>query len=120
MDALELLLSRDSALRLAAPGPDQAALEKILQSAVRSPDHGRLRPWRFVVIPEEARSRFGETLAWAPGRTGRAGTIVGLWMNSAPHRAVLMDGSLRRVGVGRWFGSMGAQRGVAVTADFSS
>ena len=66
------------------------------------------------------RSRFGETLAWAPGRTGRAGTIVRLWMNSAPHRAVLMDGSLRRVGVGRWFGSMGAQRGVAVTADFSS
>ena len=63
MDALELLLSRDSALRLAAPGPDQAALEKILQSAVRAPDHGRLRPWRFVVIPEEARSRFGEVLA---------------------------------------------------------
>lgn len=66
------------------------------------------------------RKRFGETLAWAPGRSGRATTIVRLWMNSAPHRAVLMDGSLHRVGVGRGLGTMGAQRGVAVTADFSS
>jgi uncharacterized protein YkwD len=66
------------------------------------------------------RHRYGETLAWAPGRSGRAGLIVQMWMNSAPHRAVLMDGSLRRVGVGRWHGAMGAQRGVAITADFSS
>lgn len=66
------------------------------------------------------RKRYGETLAWAPGRTGRAATIVNLWMNSAPHRAVLMDGALHRVGVGRGFGTMGSQRGVAVTADFSS
>ena len=63
MDALELLLGRDSALRLEAPGPDPAALDTIFRSALRAPDHGRLRPWRFVVIPEEARERFGEVLA---------------------------------------------------------
>jgi hypothetical protein len=41
-------------------------------------------------------------------------------MRSAPHRAVLMNGKLRRVGVGRVLGAMGAQRGNAITADFSS
>jgi uncharacterized protein YkwD len=66
------------------------------------------------------RRRFGETLAWAPGRSGSARTVVSLWMHSPPHRAVLLDGSLHRVGVGRWLGAMGAQRGAAITADFSS
>lgn len=63
MDALELLLSRDSAVRLEPPGPDAAALDNIFRAALRAPDHGRLRPWRFVVIPEERRQRFGDVLA---------------------------------------------------------
>lgn len=63
MDALELLLTRDSALKLEAPGPDAKDLDAILKSAVRAPDHGRLRPWRFVVIPEDKRQGFGEVLA---------------------------------------------------------
>ena len=41
-------------------------------------------------------------------------------MSSAPHRTVLLNGKLRRVGVGRVHGSMGAQSGNAITADFSS
>jgi nitroreductase len=63
VDALELLLTRDSALRLEEPGPDQTALDAIFRSALRAPDHGRLRPWRFVLIPRERRARFGEVLA---------------------------------------------------------
>ncbi len=63
MDAMELLLSRESALKLEAPGPDRAALDAIFQSAVRAPDHGRLRPWRFVVIPEDRCAAFGEVMA---------------------------------------------------------
>ena len=63
MDALELLVGRESAMKLASPGPDQEALEKMFQSAIRAPDHGRLRPWRFVVVPEERRERFGELMA---------------------------------------------------------
>lgn len=62
-DAMELLLGRESAMKLAAPGPDAGALDAILRSAVRAPDHGRLRPWRFVVIPEDQRARFGEVMA---------------------------------------------------------
>src|SRR6202020_864924 len=63
MDALELLLGRESALKLGAPAPDQAAIDTMLRSAVRAPDHGRLRPWRFVLIPEHRREAFGEVLA---------------------------------------------------------
>jgi nitroreductase len=63
MDALELLVGRESALKLASPGPSQDELDMMFQSALRAPDHGRLRPWRFVVVPEEKRERFGELMA---------------------------------------------------------
>ena len=63
MDALKLLLGRDSAVRLQEPGPGDEALEAIFQSALRAPDHGRLRPWRFIVIVGDKRARFGEVLA---------------------------------------------------------
>lgn len=63
MDAMDLLAGRHSATRLTEPGPDQAALDSILGAALRAPDHGRLRPWRFVVIPEARREAFGDLLA---------------------------------------------------------
>jgi nitroreductase len=63
MDALELLLGRESALRLEPPGPTLEELDKMLDSAVRAPDHGRLRPWRFVIVPEDRRADFGEVMA---------------------------------------------------------
>lgn len=63
MDALDLLLTRESALKLEEPAPAEAELDRIFESAVRAPDHGRLRPWRFVVIEKAKRERFGELLA---------------------------------------------------------
>ncbi len=63
MDALELLLGRESVARLTDPGPGQAALDIMFQAAVRAPDHGRLRPWQFVVVPQDRRAAFGEVLA---------------------------------------------------------
>ncbi len=63
MDALDLLLKRESAAKLSEPGPTQAQLELMLQAAVRAPDHGRLRPWAFVVVPADRRERFGEIMA---------------------------------------------------------
>ena len=63
MQAIDLLLSRRSARALTEPAPDARALELILSCAARAPDHGRLRPWRFVVVRGVARVRFGELLA---------------------------------------------------------
>ena len=63
MDALDLMLSRESALKLESPGPSAEELDRIFASAVRAPDHGRLRPWHFVVIDEEQRAAFGALMA---------------------------------------------------------
>jgi len=63
MDAIELMLTRESALKLQAPGPSVDELDRIFASAVRAPDHGRLRPWQFVVIKEDQRGAFGDLMA---------------------------------------------------------
>jgi uncharacterized protein YkwD len=67
------------------------------------------------------RRQYGETLAWAPSGSGvTAKVLLKLWMRSGPHHKVIMNGKLRRVGVGRVYGAMGRQRGHAITADFTS
>jgi nitroreductase len=63
MHAIDALLKRRSAKVLADPAPDAGALELLLECASRAPDHGRLRPWRFVVIRGAARERLGELMA---------------------------------------------------------
>jgi len=63
MNAIEVLHTRESAARLQEPAPDTAALTSMLQAALRAPDHGRLRPWRFVAIRGEALKRLGDLLA---------------------------------------------------------
>lgn len=59
---LEFLLKRRSrpAKTLSAPWPDRAALLPILTAGARSPDHGKLEPWRFVVLGDAALNRLGE------------------------------------------------------------
>ena len=63
MQAIDALLTRRSARALTDPAPDAGALELIFSAAARAPDHGRLRPWRFVVVRGPARERFGAMLA---------------------------------------------------------
>ena len=62
MTLIDYLKTRRStpALQLAEPGPDRSQLEDILRLAVRVPDHGKLAPWRFIVILGEERHRLGE------------------------------------------------------------
>jgi len=57
---LDAMKARVSHPRLTHPAPDHAELEQMLQCAVRAPDHGRLRPWRFVVLEQEALVKLGE------------------------------------------------------------
>jgi nitroreductase len=63
MQAIEALLRRYSARSLTEPAPDEASLGLMFESASRAPDHGRLRPWRFIVIRSDDRPAFGELLA---------------------------------------------------------
>jgi len=58
-EVMDFLLTRRSrpAKTLAPGGPDRGGLTRILTAAARSPDHGKLEPWRFVVIEGAARER---------------------------------------------------------------
>lgn len=61
-DRLALLNERRSvpARCLAPPGPSDAELEVLLGAALRVPDHGKLTPWRFVLLEGLHLQRFGE------------------------------------------------------------
>ncbi len=50
---------------LVAPGPDHAALVQMITLAARTPDHGKLAPWRFVIVRDDQRARLTELLVEA-------------------------------------------------------
>ncbi len=65
MDPLATLDARRSvpSRLLTAPGPDPGQLQRLLEAASRVPDHGKLVPWRFVLITGDTRRQLGELLA---------------------------------------------------------
>lgn len=60
----DLLMSRRSvkAKDMAGPGPSRETMEQILRAGVRVPDHGKLAPWRFIVLEGEARAKLGDAI----------------------------------------------------------
>ena len=102
-DTLSLLRARRSVPPhlLAGPGPTPAELDDILTVAARVPDHGKLAPWRFLVIAGEARHVLGDAIADAfradePGagadrvaternRLARAPLVVGVVSRARAH-----------------------------------
>lgn len=62
-DALHFLQTRRSrpAKTLTTPVPDRDTLMPLLTAAARTPDHGKLEPWRFIVIEKPAMARIAQT-----------------------------------------------------------
>ncbi|MEM9100488.1 MAG: nitroreductase [Pseudomonadota bacterium] len=71
--ALEFLKTRRSvtAKTLTAPGPNRAEISDLLAIASRVPDHGKLVPWRFVVIDAAAQAAFREAALARLGALGQ-------------------------------------------------
>ncbi|WP_339109817.1 nitroreductase [Thioclava sp. GXIMD4216] len=71
---LEFLKTRRSrpAKTLVAPVPDDAALQPMLEIAARSPDHGKLEPWRFIVLRRAALERLAKAATAAAQAEGLA------------------------------------------------
>jgi nitroreductase len=67
MLAQALMQARQTILpkRLVAPGPSPQQLQMILGAAASAPDHGQLLPWRFILVPDAARSALAEVFAQA-------------------------------------------------------
>jgi nitroreductase len=63
MDALEAIFTRQSISKVKPDPVPRELIEKILSAAVQAPNHHRVRPWRFVVLQGEARSRLGAVMA---------------------------------------------------------
>lgn len=98
--ALNFLLTRASypAKLMSAPVPDRAALSLLLTAASRSPDHGKLVPWRFVVLDHAALQRMAalaeqrgqalgldaEQIAKGRAQYGRADLVVIVVLSPKP------------------------------------
>ena len=78
--AVTLIHSRHhvSPKRLGDPGPDREQIESILGAAGAAPDHGRMNPWRLVVVPHERRPELGDAFAQALAERDREATEVQL------------------------------------------
>lgn len=105
-DTLALLNRRRSVapVNLAAPGPDAEQLRALLGVAARVPDHGKLAPWRFLVIEGEGRDAAGRlaldirlqdkpdldepSRAAELGRFSRAPLVIGVISRAAPHAKI--------------------------------
>ena len=85
-DVLRFLARRrsSSALTLAEPGPSPAELDQLVRLAARTPDHGKLTPWRFVILDGEAKVRFAAALEALAESRGDAKAAAKLGKLKAP------------------------------------
>jgi len=101
---LDFLATRrsTSAVTLAAPGPSAGEIDILLRLATRVPDHGKLAPWRFVILDGAAKARFaGELEALATGR-GDQTAAAKLGKLKIPPMAIAVVSSPRPGAIPEW------------------
>jgi nitroreductase len=69
MELFTAIEARTTAGRLAPPGPTEEHLARMIDAATHAPDHGRLKPWRFIILDAAAREKFADAVA--EGRRNR-------------------------------------------------
>ena len=103
-ETLAFLATRrsSSALMLADPAPSEDELAMLLSLAVRVPDHGKLAPWRFVVLRGEGKAAFAARLeALAQGR-GDSRAVAKLGKLKAPPLGVAVISSPKGADIPHW------------------
>lgn len=106
LEMLDLLKTRRSVkpMLMQGPGPTSAEIDTILTVAARTPDHGKLAPWRFIVFEGEARERAGaliaavfradnpgadtEALSFEAKRLARAPLVIGVVSGARAHAKI--------------------------------
>lgn len=92
-ETLKLLARRrsSSAALLQAPGPSGAELDDLIRLAARVPDHGKLAPWRFVILEGAAKTGLVEGLqALAAGQPNPEKAVAALAKLANPPTTVLV------------------------------
>jgi len=96
-----------------APGPDAATLKDIIALALRTPDHGKLAPWRVVTVADDQREAFATLLknAWVAENPGAAGmdlSALDQFAYQAPTLLVLLSTPVQGVKIPLWEQQMSA------------
>lgn len=81
---------------MVAPGPSAEQLHEMVAIAARTPDHGKLAPWRFVIVPDDARPALAMKLveiqrAEKPGCTPRDDEAAAQFVTQAPALMVVLS-----------------------------
>ncbi|HEY0112140.1 MAG TPA: nitroreductase [Allosphingosinicella sp.] len=93
---------------LAEPGPDAEQLRQILEIAARTPDHGKLAPWRFVHVAKDRRAVFFQMLeaAYRAGKPDAPGRLeieaVERFARQAPELVVLISSPVEGTKIPVW------------------
>jgi len=101
-ETLQLLAERrsSSAVNLRAPGPDKDQLADLLRIAARAPDHGKLFPWRFIVLEGEGKAAYVRALEKIAGEHGHnAGALAKL---STPPLAIAVVSHVSEGKIPEW------------------
>ena len=78
-------------VKMGEPGPDADALARMLAAAAAAPDHGKLVPWRYLILRGEGRVRLGELFAAGVVAANPGATAAEVEkQRSAPSRAPLI------------------------------
>jgi len=96
-----------------APGPDAAALREIIALALRTPDHGKLAPWRIVTVAANQREALATPLktAWVAENPGAAGldlSALDQFAHQAPSLLVLLSTPVAGAKIPVWEQQMSA------------
>lgn len=65
MELFDAIASRSTAKSIGGPGPTQEQIARLLEAAGHAPDHGRLKPWRFISVDGAAREGLANAVAQA-------------------------------------------------------
>jgi nitroreductase len=103
-DVLAFLATRRSAsaLALQAPAPDEAQVATLLRLASRVPDHGKLAPWRFVVLQGADKATFTDRLEAQAKARGDAQDAVKLGKLRTPPLAIVVISSPKPANIPEW------------------
>ena len=96
-----------------APGPDAAQLREIIALSLRTPDHGKLAPWRIVTVADDQRDALAALLkqAWVKENPGAAGmdlSALEQFARQAPTLLVLLSTPVQGSKVPVWEQQMSA------------
>ncbi|WP_374575500.1 nitroreductase [Phenylobacterium sp.] len=103
-EVLEFLALRrsTSALALAEPPPSADELAAILRLAARAPDHGKLTPWRFIVLEPATKAVFAERLEALARSRGDDKAVAKLGKLKAPPLGVAVVSRPRQAEIPEW------------------